>query len=131
MVWAKRYWLSLMSDLVQSLVPAITPDPSLGGRPHQVLEAREAVLPVGRQDAAVRGHVGGPPPLQALADLVIFAVHLCPQVGEPVNGVLVEGLGAKLSITNILDDEIKLTGGFAETYKRGRGIGMSLSYTPF
>ena len=44
---------------------------------------------------------------------------------------LADGLGAKLSLTNLTDEQIELTGGYARTYKPGRGVGLSLSYTPF
>jgi TonB-dependent receptor len=46
-------------------------------------------------------------------------------------GFSAKGLGAKLSLTNLLDDEVEFSGGVSETYKRGRGVGLSLSYTPF
>jgi outer membrane cobalamin receptor len=44
---------------------------------------------------------------------------------------LAAGLGAKLSLTNLLDQDVELRGGYDETYALGRGISLSLSYAPF
>jgi outer membrane receptor protein involved in Fe transport len=44
---------------------------------------------------------------------------------------LARGLGLKLSATNVLNEEVQFTGGREETFKRGTGIGLSLSYSLF
>lgn len=44
---------------------------------------------------------------------------------------LVEGLSLKLAGTNLTNEEYRLFGGREVTYSRGRGVGVSLSYTGF
>ncbi len=44
---------------------------------------------------------------------------------------LAEGLGVKLSLTNITDEDRELSGGRTRLYSEGRGVGFSISYSAF